>query len=43
MEAMGFIAFVTSPKGQKIILDYVSKGARFFYPDAVPSAIAGSI
>lgn len=42
-EAMGFIAFVTSPEGQKIIADYVSRGAGLFYPDAVPSVIAGSI
>jgi len=37
-EAMDFIAFVTSPEGQKIIADYRNRGVRLFYPDAVPSA-----
>ncbi len=35
-EAMDFIAFVTSPEGQKIIASYVKHGVNLFYPDAVP-------
>ena len=35
-EAMDFIAFVTSPEGQKIIASYVKHGANLFYPDAIP-------
>ena len=35
-EAMDFIAFVTSPEGQKIIALYVKHGVNLFYPDAVP-------
>jgi len=38
-EAMDFIAFVTSPEGQRIIGDYVKHGLNLFYPDAVPSAM----
>jgi tungstate transport system substrate-binding protein len=39
-EAMDFIAFVTSPEGQKIIVSYVKHGVNLFYPDAVPVAAA---
>jgi tungstate transport system substrate-binding protein len=35
-EAMEFIAFVTSPEGQKIIASYTKQGAILFYPDAIP-------
>jgi tungstate transport system substrate-binding protein len=35
-EAMDFIAFVTSPEGQKIIASYAKHGVNLFYPDAVP-------
>ncbi|MDQ7786140.1 MAG: substrate-binding domain-containing protein [Thermodesulfovibrionales bacterium] len=35
-EAMDFIAFVTSPEGQKIIAIYKRHGVNLFYPDAVP-------
>jgi len=35
-EAMDFIAFVTSPEGQKIIASYVKHGVNLFYPDAIP-------
>lgn len=38
-EAMDFIAFVTSPKGQSIIAAYTKHGSCLFYPDAVPSVI----
>ena len=38
-EAMEFIAFVTSPEGQRIIAAYVKHGSRLFSPDAVPSVI----
>ena len=38
-EAMDFIAFVTSPEGQKIIAAYVKHGVNLFYPDAVPSVM----
>jgi len=38
-EAMDFIAFVTSPKGQSVIAAYAKHGSRLFYPDAVPSVI----
>ncbi|MFZ5905871.1 MAG: substrate-binding domain-containing protein [Nitrospirota bacterium] len=38
-EAMDFIAFVTSPEGQKIIADYKRHGVNLFYPDAVPSVM----
>jgi len=41
-EAMDFIAFVTSPEGQKIIAGYLSKGVRLFYPDAVPFVIGAA-
>jgi tungstate transport system substrate-binding protein len=37
-EAMDFIAFVTSPEGQKVIASYVKHGVNLFYPDAVPLA-----
>ncbi len=36
LEAMDFIAFVTSPEGQKIISSYVKHGVNLFYPDAIP-------
>ena len=39
-EAMDFIAFVTSPEGQKLIAQYVKHGVNLFYPDAVPSVMA---
>jgi len=35
-EAMEFIAFVTSPEGQKIIASYAKHGVNLFYPDAIP-------
>ena len=35
-EAMDFIAFVTSPEGQKIIASYLKHGVNLFYPDAIP-------
>ncbi|HXX58151.1 MAG TPA: substrate-binding domain-containing protein [Thermodesulfovibrionales bacterium] len=38
-EAMDFIAFVTSPEGQRIIADYKKHGVNLFYPDAVSSGI----
>lgn len=37
-EAMDFIAFVTSPAGQKIIAAYTKHGVNLFYPDAIPVA-----
>jgi tungstate transport system substrate-binding protein len=37
-EAMDFIAFVTSPEGQKIIASYVKHGVNLFYPDAIPGS-----
>jgi tungstate transport system substrate-binding protein len=40
-EAMDFIAFVTSPEGQKLIAQYAKHGVNLFYPDAVPSLMAG--
>jgi len=36
LEAMDFIAYVTSPAGQKIIGSYVKHGVNLFYPDAIP-------
>jgi tungstate transport system substrate-binding protein len=36
-EAMDFIAFVTSPEGQRMIATYKKHGVNLFYPDAVPS------
>jgi tungstate transport system substrate-binding protein len=36
-EAMDFIAFVTSPEGQRLIAGYKKHGMNLFYPDAVPS------
>jgi tungstate transport system substrate-binding protein len=38
-EAMDFISFVTSPKGQAVIAKYVKHGTRLFTPDAVPSVM----
>lgn len=38
-EAMDFIAFVTSPVGQRFIADYKKHGVNLFYPDAVPSVM----
>ncbi|MFH1702256.1 MAG: substrate-binding domain-containing protein [Nitrospirota bacterium] len=38
-EAMDFIAFVTSPEGQRLIAEYRKHGINLFYPDAVQSAI----
>jgi len=38
-EAIDFIAFVTSPEGQKIIADYKRHGVNLFYPDAIPSVM----
>jgi tungstate transport system substrate-binding protein len=39
-EAMDFIAFVTSPEGQRLIADYKKHGICLFYPDAVPSVMS---
>jgi tungstate transport system substrate-binding protein len=39
-EAMDFIAFVTSPEGQRLIAGYKKHGVNLFYPDAVPSLLA---
>jgi len=36
---MDFIAFVTSPVGQRFIADYKKHGVNLFYPDAVPSVM----
>jgi tungstate transport system substrate-binding protein len=36
LAAMQYIAWVTSPEGQKIIRDYKLGGEQLFYPDAVP-------
>lgn len=41
-EAMDFITFVTSWEGQSIIAGYIKHGINLFYPDAVPSAMAGT-
>jgi tungstate transport system substrate-binding protein len=38
-EAMDFIAFVTSPEGQRLIATYKKHGVNLFYPDAVPSVM----
>jgi len=38
-EAMDFIAFVTSPEGQRLIADYKKQGFNLFYPDAIPSVM----
>jgi len=38
-EAMDFIAFVTSPDGQRLIAQYKKHGINLFYPDAVPSVM----
>jgi tungstate transport system substrate-binding protein len=38
-EPMDFIAFVTSPVGQRFIADYKKHGVNLFYPDAVPSVM----
>jgi len=40
-EAMDFIAFVTSPEGQRLIANYKRHGVNLFYPDAIPSEITG--
>ena len=40
-EAIDFIAFVTSPEGQRLIATYKKHGVNLFYPDAVPSLIGG--
>ncbi len=37
-EAMDFIAYVTSPVGQKVIAGYTKHGVSLFTPDAVPVA-----
>jgi tungstate transport system substrate-binding protein len=37
LEALEFIAFVTSPEGQKIIASYRKHGVYLFYPDAIPA------
>jgi tungstate transport system substrate-binding protein len=39
-EAMDFIAFVTSPEGQRTIAGYKKHGINLFYPNAVPSVRA---
>ena len=36
-ESIDFIAFVTSPEGQRLIATYKKHGVNLFYPDAVPS------
>jgi tungstate transport system substrate-binding protein len=38
-QAMDFIAFVTSPQGQRLIAGYKKHGVNLFYPDAVPSVM----
>lgn len=38
-EAMDFIAFVTSPEGQRLIATYKKHGVNLFYPDAIPSVM----
>jgi tungstate transport system substrate-binding protein len=38
-EAMDFIAFVTSPEGQRLIAEYKKHGVNLFYPDAIPSVM----
>jgi len=38
-EAMDFIAFVTSPEGQRLIAEYRKHGVNLFYPDAIPSVM----
>jgi len=38
-EAMDFIAFVTSPEGQRLTANYKRHGVNLFYPDAVPSVM----
>lgn len=40
-EAMDFIAFVTSPEGQRLIANYKKHGICLFYPDAVPLVMSG--
>jgi len=40
-EAMDFIAFVTSPEGQRLIATYKKHSVNLFYPDAIPSLIGG--
>jgi ABC-type tungstate transport system permease subunit len=36
---MDFIAFVTSPEGQRLIAHYTKHGVNLFYPDAIPSVM----
>jgi tungstate transport system substrate-binding protein len=38
-EAMDFIAYVTSPQGQRVIAGYMKTGTRLFDPDSVPSVM----
>ena len=38
-EAMDFIAFVTSPEGQRLIANYKKHAVNLFYPDAAPSVM----
>jgi tungstate transport system substrate-binding protein len=38
-EAIDFIAFVTSPEGQKLIANYKRHGVSLFYPDAISSVM----
>jgi tungstate transport system substrate-binding protein len=38
-ESMDFIAFVTSPEGQRLIGNYKRHGVNLFYPDAMPSVM----
>jgi len=38
-EAMDFIAFVTSPEGQRLIAEYKKHSVNLFYPDAIPSVM----
>lgn len=40
-EAMDFIAYVTSPEGQRLIANYKKRGVNLFYPDAVSSVMGG--
>jgi len=40
-EPMDFIAFVTSPEGQRLIANYKKHGVNLFYLDAMPSVMGG--
>ncbi|MEW6003218.1 MAG: substrate-binding domain-containing protein [Nitrospirota bacterium] len=40
-EAMDFIAFVTSPEGQRLIATYRKHGVNLFYPDAMSLVMGG--